>query len=128
LSPAGQGAYPGLLREAARQYDDDWLAARLSAGGLLNATERRRKPRGGWSVVRVPHTAPLTLAEGEFNRYFLRGLCRLAQERGVVSLTVYRAKAVAQPRPESERLLGTPVNAERLLADLRANQGVDTAL
>lgn len=44
------------------------------------------------------------------------------------SVEVYRAKAVQQPRPQSERLVGTTVDVHRLLRDLRTNVGVDTAL
>jgi len=124
LSTAGQAAYPDLLREAALRHDAEWLAASLSADGLWSATEQRRNPRGGFSLVRAPRTAALTLADGKYNRLYLRGLCRLAQERGVAELTVYRAKAVPQPRPESERVIGSPLDAAQVLAGLRAHPSI----
>jgi hypothetical protein len=49
-------------------------------------------------------------------------------EEGVEALVVYRAKEVANPRPESTALIGKSLPANRLLDDLRANVGTDTAL
>ena len=80
-----------------------------------------------WSR-KVPVNAADTLAEGEFNRFYLRGLCRRALENGEKELVIYRAKPVSQPRRESERKLGTTVDAEALLRDLREHLGVDSAL
>jgi hypothetical protein len=92
------------------------------------ATETRRKPSGGHTIAKVPVTAPLTLAEGEFNRFFARGLCLRATEDGIAELEVYRARESAQPRAESLLLIGTRLNAAALLEDLRASAGVDTAM
>lgn len=128
LNDRGRTAYPALLKEAAERQDDTWLANSLRAGGMFNATEQRRKPKGGYTEVSVPVTAPDTLAEGEFNRFYARAMCRLAIEKRRPELEVYRAKEVSQPRSESQAKLGTKVNAEALLKDLRTHQGVDTAL
>jgi hypothetical protein len=43
----------------------------------------------------VPVTAADTLAEGEFNRFYLRGLCRRASAANMAEIEVYRAKEVA---------------------------------
>lgn len=94
----------------------------------MNATEQRRKPSGGYSTVSVPVTAADTLAEGEFNRFYVRGLCRRNLQDRDGQLVVHRAKTVAQPRPESEALIGTNPDAQRLLSDLRTNIGVEPAL
>jgi hypothetical protein len=69
--------------------------------------------------VRVPHTAADTLAEGEFNRYYVRGVCRRALEEGWRDVVVYRAKQPQRPRPQSEALLGLRLNARELLQELR---------
>jgi hypothetical protein len=124
----GNARYPELLREAVRGYDDGWLAASLRQSRCMNATAMRRKPTGGFTEVKVPITAQDTFAEGEFNRFYARGLCRLAIEQGVQALYIYRAKPVAVPRPESQAKIGTSVDANALLEDLRTHQGVDTAL
>jgi len=124
----GEARYPDLLRDAVRNHDDNWLANSLRQHGCMNATATRRKPKGGYTEVKVPVTAPDTFAEGEFNRFYARGLCRLAIEQGVQALYIYRAKPVAVPRPDSQAKIGTPIEPNALLVDLRTHQGVDTAL
>lgn len=128
LSPAGKTLYPELLRNAARSGTDESLASELRVPGRLNATEEKRKPKGGTTIAQVPITAPETLAEGEFNRFYARGLCRRAMKQGIEALVVYRAKEVANPRPESIALIGKNLPVNQLLDDLRANVGTDTAL
>jgi hypothetical protein len=128
LSPAGRQQYPDLLENAARNGSDQNLASELRAPGRLNATEERRKPKGGTTIAQVPVTAPETLAEGEFNRFYARGLCRRALAEGKDSVFVYRAKEVVNPRPESVALIGKSLPAKQLLDDLRTNIGTDTAL
>lgn len=128
LTPAGEHAWESLLREAVRSGSDETLAAALQRRGYLQSHEVRHT-RNGASLARVPHNAADLLAEGEFNRFYCRAVCRRAMDvddEGLVQ--VCRAKVVSRPRPESERKLGLLVSAERLLADLRAHPGVDTAL
>jgi hypothetical protein len=123
LSDEGEERYPGLLREAIESGDDSLLQERLSEAGVFNAMGLRQgKP------VKVPSNAPQRLAEGEFNRFYLRGLCLRAMEEGFDSVIVYRARKSSSPRAESEALVGSSLNAEALLGDLRRNPGVDTAL
>jgi hypothetical protein len=128
LSDTGRNDYATLLKEAAENHDDTWLAQNLRLNGRISATEQKRTPSGGITTAKVPVTAPDTLAEGEFNRFYIRGLCRLALEEGVSELVIYRAKQVSSPRPESQAKVGTKVEAQALLNDLRVHQGVDTAL
>lgn len=95
------------------------------AGHLRVARIARRQ--GEADEGKVPVTAPWTFAEGEFNRFYLRGLCLRAIDEGK-SIEVYRAKAVVAPRPESTALIGARLNPHTLLADLRIHLAVDTAL
>jgi hypothetical protein len=111
-----------------RNHDDRWLAESLRQNRCMNATAMRRKPKGGFTEVKVPVTAQDAFAEGEFNRFYARGLCRLAIEQGIQALYIYRAKAVVVPRPDSQAKIGTPIDPNALLEDLRVHQGVDTAL
>lgn len=127
LSAAGITDYLALLREAAEKYDDTWLASQLQLNSRINLTEVRKKPTGGTTVVNVPITAAATLAEGEFNRFYIRGLCLRAIDSGINDLQIYRAKEVSNPRPESVAKIGTNVSAQALLTDLREAIGVDTA-
>jgi hypothetical protein len=128
LSAKGVADYPALLRSAMESGDDTSLAAELRKEGRLNATEQRRKPKGGYTTAAVPVTAADTLAEGEFNRFYARGLCRRTQVESDRELKVHRAKEVENPRPQSEALIGSAVDPEKLLLDLRQSIGVEPAL
>lgn len=127
LSPIGLRDYETLLREAINNHDDSWLANQLRMGGRLNETETRRT-KSGVTIAKVPITAPDTLAEGEFNRFYARGLCLRAINENIPNLVIYRAKLVSEPRPDSQAKLGTTVNPQSLLNDLRTNIGVEPAL
>ncbi len=114
LNDAGRELWPQLLLEAARERTDAWLANQLRANDLL-----REHDRGG---RRMPINAAETVAEGDFNHYYCRAVCRLGQERGV-PVVVYRAKNVAEPREQSEILRGQQLAPDVLLLDLRASVG-----
>jgi hypothetical protein len=90
--------------------------------------EERKKPTGGFTSAKVPVNAAEILAEGEFNRFYARGLCLRAVAEGIDKVVVYRGKEVLNPRPESEALLGKHFPVEELLQDLRQHIGTDTAL
>lgn len=125
---AGAHAWPQILHEAFESHDDSWVAATLRSRGLMRAEEQRRKPKGGFTTAQVPHTAPDTLAEGEFNRFYARGLCAHIVDSGGTDVEVYRGKDVQNPRPESQAMIGRRLSAQSLLHDLRATQGVEPAL
>ena len=108
-------------------YDDEWLANQLRRPGMMNS-HQTRNTKSGPIQVKVPFNAPDTLAEGEFNRFYIRALCLRAIDDASVRLVVYRAKSVAQPRPESEAAIGRTMDTHALLADLRANVGWETVL
>ena len=127
LSNRGSADYPNLLRAALTQGDDSSLAATLSTEGFLKTHETRTRGDKTYTA-RVPRNAAETLAEGEFNRFYLRRLCRFALDTAIDYLIIYRAKEVHEPRPESEAKIGTRISAQLLLDDLRAHPGVDTAL
>ncbi len=128
LNSRGQQEYPQLLRVAAASHDDVWLAAELRNRGLLKAQEEKKKPKGGYTTAKVPETAPDTLAEGEINRFYIRGVCLRTMAEGIADVIVYRAKPVSSPRRESEALIGKLMPAERVLQDIREHPGIDTAL
>ena len=88
----------------------------------------KKDTKGGLTTAHVPVTAPETLAEGEFNRFYARGLCSRAIEENISHVEVYRGKLVENPRPESEEKIGTKLSAKELLNDLRTSQGVEPCL
>lgn len=128
LNPQGCESWPRLLRTAAETGTDNSLAAAIVADRCLKTHVERAKPMGGFTVAAVPYTAHETMGEGEFNRYYTRGLCRRAIEEGIPSLEVYRAKAVTQPREASQVKIGLQVDPSVILIDLRSTQGVEPAL
>ncbi|MFH1649934.1 MAG: DUF6036 family nucleotidyltransferase [Candidatus Woesearchaeota archaeon] len=74
-----------------------------------------------------PRDAHVTFGEGEFNRYYMRAVCRLAISLGK-TVKVYRFKQVKSPRQGSEAKIGLILEPRKLLDDLRNNVGADTVL
>ena len=128
LNEPGEQNYVSLLKEAIEHHDDAWLAQQLRSRGYMKDREQRRKRGGGLTTAKVPVTAPDTLSEGEFNRYYARGLCVRVIEEGMDQVEVYRGKPVSQPRPKSRAILGKKLSAEALLKDLRKDGSVESAL
>jgi len=128
LNEIGSSKWGSVLRQAVERQNDDWLADEIRRGGLMKSHEERRTPSGGTTTAKVPVTAPDTLAEGEFNRFYARGLCVRAITNNIQDVVVYRGKEVRQPRTESEAMIGKKINAKALLEDLRRSQGVEPAL
>jgi hypothetical protein len=126
LTPDGEEQYPALLREAVQAHDEAWLTERLRP--YMRDTESRRTPSGGTTEAKVPYDAHESLAEGEFNRFYMRGLCARAIAEGIEHVEVYRGKQVNQPRPESQAKIGQRVSPQALLDDLRAFDGTETEL
>jgi len=114
--------YIELFREAIKNGNDMTFAKSLRESGCLKSREHR-----GTRLVRVPRNAAETLAEGEFNRFYIRALCRRVIAEGRGYLEVYRAKQVSNPRPESQRKIGQKVDPHKLLEDLREHKE-DTVL
>jgi hypothetical protein len=117
-----------ILEEGLRYYNDDWIAEEINRHSLLKIHEERRKPSGGITIAKVPSNSAQMLAEGEFNRFYLRGICCRALDEGKKELRIYRGKEVANPRPESEMKIGDLIDAKELLDDLRKSDFVDNAL
>lgn len=115
LTTSGQKRWPELLREAAQHQTVSWLENRLVSEGLLLSFKDGRK---------VPVNAPPMLAEGEFNRFYCRGVCLEAIRLGK-RVAVYRGKNVADPRWRSQALLGASMDPAEVLEDLRAGIGQD---
>lgn len=127
LSPGKENDWIDMLREAVKAHDESWLANEIRRRNLLVSHEQRAT-KNGTSIVAVPATAPETLAEGEFNRFYARGLCRQILAENGSEVEVYRGKPASSPRVESQALIGKRMNAKALLADLRSKLGVDTAM
>ncbi|WP_394651822.1 hypothetical protein [uncultured Acinetobacter sp.] len=122
FSQKGINDYPDLLIKHVQTGNEITLGKELSQNGRFNSMEETIK-----GPKKVPINAHETLAQGEFNRFYVRALCLKAIESGK-KLEVYRGKEVSQSRSDSQNKIGEFVEPEKLLSDLRTNVGVDTAL
>lgn len=127
LTEVGKVNYSRLLKEAIVDGNEVSFCNDLKNQNCIKAREERRT-KNGIQLVNVPATANETLAEGEFNRFYIRALCRRVLEDKTGILEIYRAKQVLNPRPESQMIIGKTLDPERLLNDLRINIGIDPAL
>ncbi|MFO0937845.1 MAG: hypothetical protein U0798_15180 [Gemmataceae bacterium] len=129
LNSQGLQTYPNLLIQSALHHDAEWLTQQLSQG-LLNTQEARFGKNGTTTWAKVPYTAAETLADGEFNRYYVRAICLAALKINPdAEVEVYRAKQVSNARSESQNKIGTKVKAAQLLEDLRkSSRNLDSFL
>ena len=121
FSQKGIEDYPNILLKHVATGDEVSLGNELSQDGRFNSIEQTKA-----GPKKVPFNAHETLAEDQFNRFYVRALCLVAIETNK-SLQVYRAKNVLNPRTASQQKIGELVNPLQLLNDLRSN-GLDTAL
>ncbi|KGO87737.1 hypothetical protein Q765_04390 [Flavobacterium rivuli WB 3.3-2 = DSM 21788] len=125
FSAYGIEKYPDFFKQSITNGDEETLATALTIE-CFNEYEDRNSKNGVISV-KVPVTANVTFAEGEFNRFYIRAICRKAIANNEF-VTAYRARNSEKPRTGSEELLGKLINPTDVLNDLRKNIGIDTAL
>ena len=65
----------GLLIQTAQRHDEHWLAYQIEAQALMKEYEVRSRPLGGYTTAHVPSTAAETYSEGQFNRFYMIGVC-----------------------------------------------------
>jgi hypothetical protein len=126
LSPAGQEVWPDALTQAVTSYDDEWLQVTMTPTAYWLERYPRRTPSGGSTMAKVPSNAPQMLGEGEFNRFYIRGVCLRAIKDGINRIRIIRVKEVRQARAESVQLIGMLVDPSEILTDLRAHPGEPT--
>lgn len=92
LNAQGKHDYPGLLMDAALNGNDDSFAEKIRI--RLNTHEKpRRLKSGGFSKPpKMRSNAHEMLAEGEFNRYYIRAVCLLAIKDHNNQVRVYSVK------------------------------------
>jgi hypothetical protein len=116
----GRLIWVDLLRKAAQEHDEHWLAYQLEILGAMKNLETKAIPKGGYTIAHVPNRAMETFADGQFNRFYMAAICRRALEDGMSSVVIYRAKQRIEPRSESQLLEGNSRVAEVLLQELRS--------
>jgi len=105
----GRESYPDLLREAVRTGSEDSLAAALHQQQCFEEREVY-----GTGTRRVPASAARTFAEGEFNTFYMRGVCHRAIQEGC-QVEVYRAKEGVTTRSASKLVEGQRHDPKRTL-------------
>jgi hypothetical protein len=125
LKESHEGVYINLFKESILNGDTDHFANNISINNCLMSRVPDKKTKSG--DRKVPSNAHITLAEGEFNRFYIRSLCRIAIDQNL-DLEIYRAKDVREPRPESEAKIGEKVEPSSLLTNLKTNPIVHKAL
>lgn len=128
LNANGKEQWLNLLEQAARQHNEHWLAYELEANRLIKGFEVSERPVGSYSIKHVPRTAAQTMAEGQFNRFYMLGLCRRAKDEGISHLEVYRAKQSGKPRAESQALIGIRLPVEVVEPQLREDAASQKSL
>ena len=120
LTELGRQAYEGALRAALRRGNEESLAVQLRRPGRMGTSE-------GWKpgglVRKFSSTVPDALAEAEFHRFYVRGLCRRTLAEGIRTLVIYRAEPGPQSRAGAGGMVGVHIDAASLLEDLRATTG-----
>ena len=118
LSETGLRQYARLLRIAIATGTESSFAEAL---GIRDAV----RPPSRWQHLKEvgPREAladvTLRLAEREFHRFYIRGLCRRALDQGVPTLVIYRARPADPGRAQSDAMIGVRIDASSLLEDLR---------
>lgn len=123
FTPEGRASYPELLRVALQHGEPKTLEEALGQHGLFASHEQTKS-----GVKRVPKNAASVVAQSEFNRYYVRGVCARVLSEGGQEVEVYRARESSWSRPESEALVGTKLRASEILEDLRSSQGSEPRL
>lgn len=108
-----------LLREAAEKHNEHWLAFQVETKGLLKELEGARTPSFEYTIKHVPYSAAETIAEGQFNRFYILGICRYAIDKKIPYVKIYRAKPSRKHRPESDSIIGRSIKVDDLLSLLR---------
>lgn len=118
LSDEGLRLYCHFLRTAIETGTEDSFAESLYTCDGVRPPSRWQHPR---EVGPDAALADVTfrLAEREFHRFYLRGLCQRALELGVTTLMIYRARPADAGRAPSNAMIGVRIDAKSLLEDLR---------
>ena len=119
---AGVQIWPDLLREACRTGNEISLEVSLGSPGGPYLVPVETTTLG---TQKVPIDAARVLAGSEFNRFYIRALCKRAIDNNL-NLEIYLSRQSARPDPNSEAKIGERVDCFSVLNYLRTNQGVAT--
>lgn len=118
LKPGSPAQYLQLLLATLEAGTPESFAAALAETGLFQA-EHTYIRQGRSVTAKLPANYASTLAAGEFNRYYMRAVCRHAAQEGLLEVEIYRAKPVQNPRQTADERIGRRIEPQTLLEDLR---------
>lgn len=122
LNDDGCEWYPSLLMDAARSFDEIWLADELIKQKLVAPSE----PVGpDGTETQVQRVMVERFARQEFNRLHARAICRFACDEGKEYVEVYRAEQFPNAPLAVQQLVHTPVDAAGLLTKLRNGRSLE---
>jgi hypothetical protein len=111
LTDRGGGEYPQLLYKALASGTPDSLEESLSAQGIFRED--------------APKKSIQTFAWDEFNKYYMRALCRWVIEHAGYALVVIRGRHSESTRSSSNTLLGQTKEASSFLNGLRQSPRIN---
>lgn len=118
LNEHGLVLYHHLLRAALMTGTVDSFAEALSGHAVMRPVGRWHSSKDA-GVGDALTAAAAILADREFHRFYIRGLCRRALNQGVESLVIYRARPPDAGRKSSDAMVGLRIGTMSLLEDLR---------
>ncbi|HXS35321.1 MAG TPA: hypothetical protein VN721_01360 [Flavipsychrobacter sp.] len=116
----GRNIYLSCLKEACAAGDEETLWASLESSDTFNKYEAFGK--------RVDAREARNFSQNEFNKYYIRALCVKAIELNKQKLEVYRAVPAKGKSPKVDLMIGSLLEPDKLLKDLRQNTGVLPAM
>lgn len=131
LTDAGREAWPNLLWEAAESHNDGWLAAQLRRHSYVTGGNEpaAAAPRGKGNQGGKPADDPGTiLAECEFNRLYIRGVCADVLAKGKQDVEICKGLPAGTLSSEASCRVGKKVPARKLLNSIRNNPDVESSL
>ncbi|MGB7528974.1 hypothetical protein [Sphingobacterium cellulitidis] len=123
LSINGRENYTPFLLKSVKNGTEETFTNLMTQNDNFNETEVVQG-----KSKKVPNNAASLLCQNEFNRYYIRAICLRAINHKQEEIEIYRGRASSWARPESEMLIGTRLNAEDLLEDLRNSIGTSPKL
>lgn len=113
LNAFGVSNYPDYLLQAAREGDEETLEVLLDINTCFNPSDYSKgKPS------KMPKNSSKLICQSEFNRFYIRAICRKSILDNKEFVIVYRARESSWSRPESEAKIGVRLSAKELLDDL----------
>ena len=120
LSDVGLSHYQRLLRAAIQSGTEASFAEALGALGAVTPPSRWQHPKEV-GPAEAHADATFRLAEREFHRFYIRGLCCRALEQGIDFLVIYRARPADPGRAPADSMIGLRIAVRSLLEDLRGD-------